>query len=107
MTTEDLLKLINDTEAALNLNRALYASPGFAHYRDLLVRLKTDKFMQDSFCKLFGVDPLKLPEMFATADKALLLEDSLVGTLTDKYEGLFEKVKASPAMLWVISKMLV
>jgi hypothetical protein len=106
MTADDLLKLINDTEAALNLNKALYSSPGLAHYRDLLARLKTDKFMQDSFCKLFGVDPLKLPEMFSAADRALLIEDNVVENLTDKYEGILEKVKARPAMLWAISKML-
>lgn len=105
MTETDLLAVINEAEADMHLNKVFAGSPGFTHIRELYGKLKADKDMQNMLCNLFKINPLKLPEIFASVDHALVLEDGLLAH-TDQYTALLDRLKTHDWVLKAIAKII-
>ena len=105
MTTDALLKDINEAERDLTLWRSIHDSPGFAHVRELLGQLKTDKPLQDLVGKLFGWDQAKLMESLNAIDNLLLLGDNAASTAAARI-ALLDKLKAHDRILWAVATML-
>lgn len=105
MTSDELLKRINDAETKLNLWKSVHSSPGYAHQVELLNKLKSDKQTQDVFCAFVGWDHAKLMEMLTALDNELLLGDQIAAS-ADADIALLNKVKSHTAILWGIAALL-
>lgn len=105
MTSDELLKAINDAKSQMTLWQSIHGSPGYAHQLELLKRLKTEEMLRKLACDLLGWDGVKLSEMLATLDNQLLLGDQIAAS-TDSRVALIDKFEAHPNMVWAVARFL-